>query len=154
MAHTKIWGVEPTTVHVPTTFKMKSGEMGTDFQLIMRINSFTCKNSKLTITFYEMFCYYRSNGDMYGDGSSPVHVLQTTKTKTLENRHIECSPKQSFKKVRFVENTTNEKSDSNRRIESVDYTVKREQINRNEHDNEVGSGKSNPFNRGKKYMAC
>ena len=87
---------------------------------------------------------------MSGDGSSPVPVSQTKKKKTLVNGHIECSSKQSLKKVRFVENTTNEKSDGNRKIKSVDYTEKREQINHNEHNNGGGSGKSNLLKRGEK----
>ncbi len=66
----------------------------------------------------------------------------------MDNGHIECSIKNSLKKVRFKEHTTNDKSDKNKRLERVDYRGKREINNRNEDKNGVGPGKSNPINRG------
>ena len=76
-----------------------------------------------------------------------VHQFPLEK-KTLENGHIECTSKQSLRKVRLVENPAIEKSYSNKRIERVDCRGKRERINGNEHNNGGGSQKSSPLDRG------
>ena len=91
------------------------------------------------------FFYCRSNGNISGDANSPVTIFSNKEKKTLDNNHIECSLKHSLKKVRFEEDTstTNKKSYNNKRIERVEYRRKREKINRNQHNNGVGSGKKN-----------